>query len=104
MTPGSDQETGSGRSSDRADSGHPFWIETVPEAEAERELGELYRRIGFPVTHILRASSVNPPVLRAHYELYRAIMYGPSPLTRVQRETIAFVVSLLNRQRGLKKP
>jgi alkylhydroperoxidase family enzyme len=85
MTPGSD-----------VDSGRPAWIETVAEAEAKGELANLYRRFGAPVAHILRASSLNPPVLHAHYELYRAIMYGPSPLTRVQREMIATVVSLLN--------
>ena len=72
------------------------WIETVREAAAEGELADLYRRFGVPVAHVLRAGSLNPPVLRVHYELYRAIMYGPSPLARVQREVIAIVVSLLN--------
>jgi alkylhydroperoxidase family enzyme len=68
----------------------------VPEAAAKGELADLYSRFGIPVAHILRASSLNPPVLRAHHELYRAVMFGPSPLGRVQREMIAIVVSLLN--------
>ena len=100
MTHSSDAETRSGYSQgdtpDDLTPRRPAWIETVPEAEAEGELAELYRRFGFPVAHVLRVSSVNPPVLRAHYELYRAIMHGRSPLTRVQREMIATVVSLLN--------
>jgi alkylhydroperoxidase family enzyme len=37
--------------------------------------------------------SPNPAVLRASMEFYRAIMYGPSPLSRVQREMLAVVVS-----------
>jgi alkylhydroperoxidase family enzyme len=104
MTPGRDAETRLGYPlgdplgdpSDDTDRQRPAWIETVPEAGAEGELADLYRRFGAPVAHILRASSLNPPVLRTHYELYRAIMYGPSPLSRVQREMIATVVSLLN--------
>jgi len=100
MTPGRDAETRPGyplsHSSDGPSPRRPTWIETVPEAEAEGELANLYRRFGSPVANILRASSLNPPVLRAHYELYRAIMYGSSPLTRVQREMIAVVVSVLN--------
>lgn len=72
------------------------WIETVPDDKATGELADCYRRLSHPVAHILRASSVNPAVLRTHYDLYRAIMFGPSPLTRVQREMVATVVSLLN--------
>mgnify|MGYP000682893523 CR=1 FL=1 len=31
-----------------------------------------------------------------HYALYRTSMFGPSPLTRVEREAIAVVVSATN--------
>lgn len=72
------------------------WIETVPEDEADGELVNCYRRLGHPIAHILLSISVNPAVLRTHYALYRAIMFGPSPLTRTQREVVATVVSLLN--------
>jgi alkylhydroperoxidase family enzyme len=37
--------------------------------------------------------SVNPRVLKASMEQYKAIMFGPSPLSRVQRELLATVVS-----------
>ena len=46
--------------------------------------------------NILRIHGINPPVLQAHYDLYRVTMYAPSPLKRVQREMIAVVVSALN--------
>ena len=46
--------------------------------------------------NILHIHGVNPPVLRAHYEMYRAILHGKSPLSRPQREMLAVVVSGLN--------
>lgn len=46
--------------------------------------------------NILRIHGINPLVLRAHWEIYRAGMFGESPLTRVQREMIAVVVSAVN--------
>jgi hypothetical protein len=72
------------------------WIETIADDEAEGELADIYRRLGHPIAHILRSNSINPSALRTHYDLYRTLMFGPSPLTRVQREMIATVVSLLN--------
>ena len=46
--------------------------------------------------HILRIHGVHPAVMRRHYNLYIELMRGPSPLTRVQREMIAVVVSATN--------
>lgn len=48
------------------------------------------------MANILRIHGINPPVLEAHLRLYRAVMFGPSPLTRLQRETLAVAVSGLN--------
>ena len=45
---------------------------------------------------IVRLMSPNPPVLQASMAQYRAIMFGPSPLTRAQREMMAVVVSRTN--------
>lgn len=45
---------------------------------------------------IVRLMSPNPPVLQASMAQYRAIMFGPSPLTRAQREMLATVVSRTN--------
>lgn len=46
--------------------------------------------------HILRSHSANRPVMRAHVTLYRAIMFGESPLSRAEREAVAVAVSAVN--------
>ena len=46
--------------------------------------------------NILRIHGVDPPMMRLHYDLYRHVMYGPGPLTRIQRETVAVAVSVRN--------
>jgi len=71
---------------------------TPPEA-ADGLLAEQYRaaeaRAG-RIWNIVRLMSPNPGVLKATLELYLAIMYGPSPLSRMQREMLAVVVSRTN--------
>jgi len=49
------------------------------------------------VANILAIHSLNPAVLRVHFDLYKTLMFGPSELTRAQREMIAVVVSKTNR-------
>jgi alkylhydroperoxidase family enzyme len=46
--------------------------------------------------NILASHSLNPEALAAHVRLYRTIMFGDSPLTRVEREAIAVAVSSAN--------
>ena len=46
--------------------------------------------------NILRIHGVHSRTMRHHYDLYRELMYGPGPLSRVQREMIAVVVSAAN--------
>ncbi|HSR67999.1 MAG TPA: hypothetical protein VLU25_08660 [Acidobacteriota bacterium] len=46
--------------------------------------------------NILRIHGVNPKVLRSHYRLYKSIMHEDSPLSRLQREMMAVVVSAAN--------
>ena len=46
--------------------------------------------------NIIRVHGVHPRVMRQHYELYAELMRGPGPLTRIQREMIAVVVSATN--------
>ena len=48
------------------------------------------------VYNIVRSMSLNPAVLRRSMELYKAIMFGPSGLTRQERELLATVVSATN--------
>ena len=71
---------------------------TAP-AEAGPELAALYKRFGDRqgrLDNILRIHSLNPPSMEHHYDLYRHLMAGPSPLSRVQREIIAVAVSAEN--------
>jgi alkylhydroperoxidase family enzyme len=46
--------------------------------------------------NIIQVHRVNPAVMRQHYDLYVQLMHKASPLTRVQREMVAVVVSGLN--------
>ena len=46
--------------------------------------------------NIIRIHSVHSRTMRQHFELYRELMYGRGPLSRVQREMIAVVVSSEN--------
>jgi len=46
--------------------------------------------------NILRIHGVNPDVLRTHFDLYQVTMFGESPLSRIQREMVAVVVSAVN--------
>ena len=46
--------------------------------------------------NILRIHSVHGQMTKLHYELYRELMYGAGPLSRIQREMIAVTVSAKN--------
>ena len=46
--------------------------------------------------NIVRIHGVHSRVMRLHYELYVELMRGPSPLSRIQREMLAVVVSTAN--------
>ena len=63
--------------------------------DAKRELDLSAKRAG-RVWNIVRIMTPNPAVLRASMQLYKAIMYGESPLSRAQREMLAVVVSRQN--------
>ncbi len=49
--------------------------------------------------NIVRIHGVHSRTMRQHYDLYRELMYAKGPLTRIQREMIAVVVSAENRCR-----
>ena len=46
--------------------------------------------------HIIRIHGVHPRVMRHHLELYRELMHHAGPLSRVQREIVAVVISAIN--------
>ncbi len=78
------------------------WIKQISREEAE-ESGGLLKRIYDDATkrtgrvfNILRIQSQNAPILRSGMGLYVDVMHKPSPVTRLQRELIATVVSRIN--------
>ncbi|HSM06408.1 MAG TPA: hypothetical protein VK858_17430 [Longimicrobiales bacterium] len=48
------------------------------------------------IWNIVGIMSPNPRVMDASMKLYGAVLFGPSPLSRVQRETLAVVTSAAN--------
>ena len=76
------------------------WIQTVDEAEATGIVKEEYdaamARAG-EIYNIVRLFSARPKSMRAFVELYKVVMHDEdSPLSRMQREMIATVVSKVN--------
>lgn len=78
----------------------PAWIDTVAEADAGTDLAALYEEVRDPATgqldHILQVHSLHPAGLRAHHDLYRAVMRATRGVRGAEREMIALVVSQLN--------
>ena len=74
-------------------------IRLIGEQEAtgalQREYDAAIARAG-KVFNIVKAMCHNPTVLNRSMELYRAIMFGPSELSRAERELLAVVVSRAN--------
>ena len=46
--------------------------------------------------NIVNVSSVNPLAMEGHMALYRSVHKGPSPISRLNREMIAVMVSGIN--------
>jgi len=76
------------------------WIKVVEPEQATGELKTQYDaavdRAG-KVFNILKVQSLNPLALEASMQMYHATMYGPSGLSRAEREMMATVVSWANR-------
>src|SRR5262249_4474078 len=63
-------------------------------------VGDFYDQIASArggIADVHKVQSLNARALRAHLELYRAVMFARSALSRVTRERIAVVVSEANR-------
>lgn len=78
--------------------GAPAWIPTTGVEEAEGELARSYRRLGYRSgpARVIACQSLHPRGLEGHVRLYRTLMFGPSPLSRAEREALAVVVSAIN--------
>ncbi len=72
------------------------WIKQIPVAEAtgllKQQFDAALKRAG-RVWHIVHIMSLHPRAMRDSIAFYATIMMGESPLTRVQREMLATVVS-----------
>ena len=75
------------------------WIKTIEPEDAtgglKLEYDKAIKRAG-KVFNILKVQSLSPASLRASIYLYLATMYGPSGLSRAEREMLATVVSWAN--------
>ena len=76
------------------------WIHTVDEAEAtgvvKKEYDAAIARAG-QLYNIVKLFSVRPKSMHAFVELYKIVMHDPDcPLSRMQREMIATIVSKVN--------
>ena len=74
------------------------WIARVGPRAAEGKLAEAYQALGGgrPLAHIIEIHTLHPEAMVDHHALYRTSMFGPSPLSRAERESIAVVVSAAN--------
>jgi alkylhydroperoxidase family enzyme len=75
------------------------WIDTINERDADGSLKDQYAKLKDSrgsVDNILKIHSLNPESLDTHVRLYKTIMYGKSPISRVDREMIAVLVSSIN--------
>lgn len=75
------------------------WIKQIPIAEAtgllKQQFDAALKRAG-RVWHIVHIMSLNPRAMRDSIAFYSTLMMSESPLTRVQREMLATVVSSEN--------
>ena len=72
------------------------WIQQIPVADAtgllKEEFDAAMARAG-RVWNLVHIMSLNPNVMRASMNMYKALLHDESPLSRVQREMLATVVS-----------
>jgi uncharacterized peroxidase-related enzyme len=77
------------------------WIPRAEPDDASAPLRAVYERIkahsrSGRMAHVWQVQGRDPTVLGAAFDLYRALMDDPAPLTRAQAELIALVVSATN--------
>jgi len=79
----------------------PF-INIIQPEEAEGKLKEVYNELENTrgkIADIYKIQSLNPESFAKHMDLYTSVMFGQSPLERIQREMIGVVVSVSNQCR-----
>lgn len=68
----------------------------IAEGELKRVYEEIEKARG-SVAQVNQVQGLNPRALRAHLELYLALLYGEGPLSRRERELIGVITSQGNR-------
>ena len=75
------------------------YIDIIPLKRASGLLKKQYEaalaRAG-RIWGIVSIMSLNPRAMKVSMDFYKTLMYGPSPLSRGQREMLAVVVSATN--------
>lgn len=75
------------------------WIKYITPDEATGEVSALYdaatKRAG-RVFNIVSINSLKPRLMQKFLDFYLAVMFGPSGLSRAQKEMLALVVSRVN--------
>ena len=75
------------------------YIDVIPLKRATGLLKKQYEaalgRAG-RIWRIVSIMSLNPRAMKTSLDFYKTLMYGPSPLSRGQREMLAVVVSATN--------
>ncbi|MGB0653388.1 MAG: peroxidase-related enzyme [Thermoplasmatota archaeon] len=77
------------------------FIKTISEDEADGKLFDVYdeiQRSRGRLSNVLRIQSLDPKALRAHLDLYMAVVFGKNKegLARRERELVAVIVSATN--------
>jgi len=75
------------------------WIKTIGDDEAQGLLKQIFdqcRSRAGKVWNIIRLSSLRPKATKASLDVYMAVMFGESELSRAEREMLAVVVSKAN--------
>lgn len=79
------------------------WIKTHNDGQGDGPVSaeaasalEHVRRLRGKVANVFRAQSLLPHTIAPHVDLYTALMFGPGPLAREDRELVAVVVSSFN--------
>jgi alkylhydroperoxidase family enzyme len=75
------------------------WIRIMEAEDGDETLRDAYEAVAGRRGHlanILKIHSLNPAVMISHLRLYADVMFGPSELTRTERELLALAVSSIN--------
>ncbi len=74
-------------------------IDVIPYEKSTGELRGIYENLiatRGKLADVHTVQSLNPATIISHMNLYKDILFGPSPLKRYQREMMAVVVSATN--------